>query len=50
MALAVVDRLVHHAVIFEMNVDESFRHREAREAKRGRGRPATRATIKTKDD
>jgi DNA replication protein DnaC len=40
MTLAVVDRLVHHAVIFEMNVDES--RRKAREAKRGRGRPATR--------
>jgi DNA replication protein DnaC len=50
MTLAVIDRLVHHAIIFEMNVDESYRHRKAREAKRGRGRPATRATIKTKDD
>jgi DNA replication protein DnaC len=50
MTLAVVDRLVHHAIIFEMNVDESYRHRVAREAKRGRGRPATRATIKTKDE
>ena len=49
MTLAVADRLVHHAVIFEMNVDESYRHRVARETKRGRGRPATRATIKTKD-
>jgi DNA replication protein DnaC len=50
MTLAVVDRLVHHAIIFEMNVDESYRNRVARQAKRGRGRPATRATIKTKDD
>jgi DNA replication protein DnaC len=49
MTLAVVDRLVHHAVIFEMKVDKSYRHRKAQEAKRGRGRPATRATIKTKD-
>jgi hypothetical protein len=36
MTLAVADRLVHHAVIFEMNVDESYRHRVARETKRGR--------------
>jgi len=50
MTLAVADRLVHHSIIFEMNVDESYRHRVAREAKRGRGRPAKRATIKTKDD
>jgi DNA replication protein DnaC len=46
MALAAVDRLVHHATIFEMNV-ESYRRRAAMERKRGPGRPATRATAKT---
>jgi len=34
MTLAVVDRLVHHATIFEMNV-ESYRSRTALERKRG---------------
>jgi DNA replication protein DnaC len=43
MTLAAIDRLVHHATIFEMNV-ESYRRREALERKRGR-RPAP-ATIK----
>jgi DNA replication protein DnaC len=46
MTLAAVDRLVHHATIFEMNV-ESYRRRAAIERKRGPGRPPTRATIKT---
>ncbi|MFC3059665.1 ATP-binding protein, partial [Paenirhodobacter populi] len=45
MTLAAVDRLVHHATIFEMNV-ESYRRRSAIEAKRQRGRPAAFATIK----
>lgn len=45
MTLAAVDRLVHHATIFEMNV-ESYRRRSAMEAKRTRGRPAAFATIK----
>lgn len=45
MTLAAVDRLVHHATIFEMNV-ESYRRRSAMEAKRSRGRPASYATIK----
>lgn len=45
MTLAAVDRLVHHATIFEMNV-ESYRRRSALEAKRHRGRPAAFATIK----
>ncbi|WP_404401804.1 IS21-like element helper ATPase IstB [Pelagibacterium halotolerans] len=45
MTLAAVDRLVHHATIFEMNV-ESYRRRSAMEAKRKRGRPASYATIK----
>ena len=43
MMLAAVDRLVHHATIFEMNV-ESYRRRVAIEKKRGRGRPASYAT------
>ena len=44
MTLAAVDRLVHHAMIFELNVD-SYRRRQAIERKRGPGRPATQATI-----
>jgi DNA replication protein DnaC len=44
MTVAVVDRLVHHATIFEMNV-ESYRRRAALERKRSRGRPPTHATI-----
>ncbi|MGH6675084.1 MAG: IS21-like element helper ATPase IstB [Xanthobacteraceae bacterium] len=43
MTLAAVDRLVHHATIFEMNV-ESYRRREAIDRKRGPGRPASYAT------
>ena len=46
MTLAAVDRLIHHATILEMNV-ESYRRREALERKRGPGRPATCATIKS---
>ncbi len=46
MTLAAVDRLVHHSTIFELNV-ESYRRRTAVETKRGRGRPATRATTKS---
>lgn len=42
MTLAAVDRLVHHATIFEMNV-ESYRRREAVKRK-GPGRPPLRAT------
>ena len=49
MTLAAVDRLVHHATIFEMNV-ESYRRRVALERKRGPGRPPTRATIKSSVD
>jgi len=46
MTLAAVDRLVHHATIFEINVD-SYRRRAALERKqKGAGRPATRATIR----
>jgi len=42
MTLAAIDRLVHHATIFEMNV-ESYRRREAVKRK-GPGRPASFAT------
>lgn len=44
-----LDRLVHHATIFEMNV-ESYRRRAALDRKRGPGRPPTRATIKENAD
>ena len=43
MALAAVDRIVHHATIFEMNVD-SYRRRQAENQKRRPGRPASFAT------
>ena len=46
MTLAAVDRLVHHATIFEMNV-ESYRRRAAVQRQKGAGRPPTYATIKT---
>jgi DNA replication protein DnaC len=47
MTLAAIDRLVHHATIFEINV-ESYRRRAALERKqKGPGRPPNRATIKT---
>ncbi len=46
MTLAAVDRLVHHATLFELNVD-SYRRRTAIDNKRSRGRPPTRATLKT---
>jgi len=46
MTLAAVDRLVHHATIFEMNVD-SYRRRTALQRKQqGAGRPPAYATIK----
>ena len=46
MTLAAVDRLVHHATIFEINVD-SYRRRAALERKqKGPGRPPKPATIK----
>ena len=46
MTLAAVDRLVHHATIFEMNV-ESYRRRTAIDRKQqGPGRPAKSATPK----
>lgn len=43
MTLAAIDRLVHRATIFELNV-ESYRRRTAVETKRRRGRVATKAT------
>jgi len=45
MTVAVVDRLVHHATILEMNV-ESYRRRAALERKRGPGRPPIHATVR----
>ena len=46
MTLAAVDRLVHHATIFEINVD-SYRRRAALERKqKGPGRPPNHATTK----
>jgi DNA replication protein DnaC len=45
MTLAAIDRLVHHATIFEMNV-ESYRRRVALERKRGPGRPAGRPHLR----
>lgn len=48
MTLAAIDRLVHRATIFELNV-ESYRRRAAVESKRRRGREASRATpVNTK--
>jgi DNA replication protein DnaC len=45
MTLAAVDRLVHHATIFEMNV-ESYRRRAAQSKRSGAGRPPNYATPK----
>jgi DNA replication protein DnaC len=45
-ALAAVDRPVHHAATFGMDV-ESYRRRAAIGRRRGPGRPPTRATINT---
>ena len=45
MTLAAIDRLVHHATIFEMNV-ESYRRRAALDRKRADGRQQVHATIK----
>jgi hypothetical protein len=44
MTVAVVDRLVRHATIFELNI-ESYRRRAALERKRGRGRSPVHAAI-----
>ncbi len=43
MTIAAVDRLVHHSIILEMNV-ESYRRRHAEKQKQGPGHPATFAT------
>lgn len=49
MTLAAVDRLVHHATIFEMNV-ESYRRRSALQRQARAGRPPIYATIKAKEE
>jgi DNA replication protein DnaC len=49
MTLAAVDRLVHHATIFEMNV-ESYRRRAALQRQTRAGRPPTYATIKANEE
>jgi DNA replication protein DnaC len=49
MTLAAVDRLVHHATIFEMNV-ESYRRRSAIQRQSRAGRPPTFATIKSTEE
>lgn len=46
MTLAAVDRLVHHATIFEMNVDSFRRRAAALRKQQGAGRPPNYATIK----
>ena len=43
MTLAAIDRLVHRATIFELNV-ERYRRRSAVQTKHRRGRIASRAT------
>lgn len=48
MRLAAVDQLVHHATIFEMNV-ESYRRRTAEARRAGPGRPANLTTPKALD-
>jgi len=48
MTLAAVDRLVHHATIFEMNV-ESYRRRTAQARRSGPGRPTNYTTPKNLD-
>lgn len=49
MTPAAVDRLVHHATIFEMNV-ESYRRRSALERQSRAGRPPTFATFKSTEE
>jgi DNA replication protein DnaC len=46
MTLAAVDRLIHHATIFEMNV-ESYRRKAALQRQSKAGRPPTSTTIKS---
>lgn len=50
MTIAAVDRLVHHSVIIEMNV-ESYRRRQAQAARNrttAPAKPATKRAPKTK--
>jgi len=49
MTLAAVDRLVHHATIFEINVDSYRRHAALERKNKGAGRPQSYATIKDLD-
>ena len=49
MTLAANHRIVHHATIFEMNV-ESYRARKALERKRAEKKPPPPATIKKEVD
>jgi hypothetical protein len=49
MTVAAVDRLVHHSVIVEMNVD-SYRRRQANEAKAKRQGTTTRSSKKKVTD
>jgi DNA replication protein DnaC len=49
MTLAAVDRLVHHATIFEMNV-ESYRRRAAEQAKGYERSPQRAASLNTQPD
>ena len=44
---AAIDRLIHHATIFEMNV-ESYRRRAALDRKRAAGQRQVHATIEEK--
>jgi DNA replication protein DnaC len=46
MTLAAIDRLVHHATILEMNVEESYRRRVAIERKRKAARQPAQTTAK----
>src|SRR3546814_7527416 len=49
MTLAAVDRLVHHATIFEMTVERSRRRTAIERQQQGAGRPAKVATAKNTD-
>ena len=49
MTLAAVDRFVHHATVFEMNVD-SYRRRAVLQRQSRIGRPQCFATFKTVEE
>jgi hypothetical protein len=49
MTLAAVDRLVHHATIFEINVDSYHRRAALERKQKAVGRPQKHATIKGLD-